>query len=192
MLNRSWMGFFVNVQKPSQLQNLRRVPGGGRQARWQINRELVVLFEPGVQELKKITSRCALCWRPVSIQAKAAMLPFGPTRSFCRIIAYVGCLRTSGLDLLAARLSESDPQETSGNRSLALRIRTAPDVRRLIHSSLSRRLAALPPTRRVPGLGSNPIAFTQLVTGGRDRARQLVQRHGAARRLIALPVGVVR
>jgi hypothetical protein len=107
------MGFFVNVQKPSQLQNLRRVPGGGRQARWQINRELVVLFEPGVQELKKITSRCALCWRPVSIQAKAAMLPFGPTRSFCRIIAYVGCLRTSGLDLLAARLSESDPSPTS-------------------------------------------------------------------------------
>jgi hypothetical protein len=53
MLNRSWMGFFVNVQKPSQLQNLRRVPDGGHQVRWHIVGELVVLFELGLQQLKK-------------------------------------------------------------------------------------------------------------------------------------------
>jgi hypothetical protein len=43
---------------------------------------------------------------------------YGPTRSFCGIIAYVGCLRTSGLVLLAARLSESDPEPTFGSFSL--------------------------------------------------------------------------
>jgi hypothetical protein len=36
----------------------------------------------------------------------------GPTRTFCGIIAYVGCLRTSGLVVLAASSSESDPEQT--------------------------------------------------------------------------------
>ena len=83
------MGFFVNVQKPSQLQNLRRVPGGGRQARWQINRELVVLFEPGVQELKKIHRDAPPFGGLFLIQAKAAMLPFGPMQPIGLIVPSV-------------------------------------------------------------------------------------------------------
>src|SRR5262245_19024631 len=42
----------------------------------------------------------------------------GPTRTFQWTGGCVGCLRTSGLVLLAARLSESDPQPTSGRRLL--------------------------------------------------------------------------
>jgi hypothetical protein len=37
----------------------------------------------------------------------------GPTPTFCGIIAYVGCLRTSRLVMLAASFSESDPTRTS-------------------------------------------------------------------------------
>ena len=35
-----------------------------------------------------------------------------PTRTFPWTSAYVGCLRASGLVMLAARFSESDPEQT--------------------------------------------------------------------------------
>jgi hypothetical protein len=35
---------------------------------------------------------------------------YGPTRTFPWTSAYVGCLRASGLVMLAARFSESDPE----------------------------------------------------------------------------------
>src|ERR1700751_1756699 len=62
--------------------------------------------------------RCPLnLYRPLGSCSRAAGWSaatscYGPTRSFCGIIAYVRRLRTSGLDLLAARLSESDPQRS--------------------------------------------------------------------------------
>ena len=46
-------------------------------------------------------------------RVEAAMSQFGPTRTFCGIIAYVGCLRTSGPVALIASYSESDPTRTS-------------------------------------------------------------------------------
>jgi hypothetical protein len=42
----------------------------------------------------------------------AAWFAYGPTRTFPWTSAYVGCLRASGLVMLAARFSESDPEQT--------------------------------------------------------------------------------
>ena len=73
------MGFFVNVQKLKQLQNLRRVPDGGRQGSWHIIGELVVLLQSGVQGLKKSHQdglRPLLSWRPLSYPGQARDVAF--------------------------------------------------------------------------------------------------------------------
>ena len=45
--------------------------------------------------------------RPVALKTA-----YGPTRTSCGIIAYIGCLRTTGLVMHAASSSESDPKRT--------------------------------------------------------------------------------
>jgi hypothetical protein len=77
----------------------------------------------------------------------------GPTRSFCRIIAYVGCLRTSGLDLLAARLSESDPKSTTAAKGAFVHIDALKDI-------------MLPRTRQALGHIRHAAAVICLIAAG--------------------------
>ena len=51
---------------------------------------------------------CSQAARPLS--CPFLMSASGPTRTFPWTSAYVGCLRASGLVMLAARFSESDPE----------------------------------------------------------------------------------
>ena len=82
MLLGWWLESFVSaVQKPTQLQILRRVPDGAHQARQHIIGEVVVLLQSGVSELKKSHQdvlRPPLRWGLFHIRAKPAMLPLGP------------------------------------------------------------------------------------------------------------------
>jgi hypothetical protein len=89
------MGFFVNVQKLKQLQNLRRVPDGGRQGSWHIIGELVVLLQSGVQELKKSHQdvlRLPLSWRLLSYPRQARDVASWPRAEQHNDRRNVGCL----------------------------------------------------------------------------------------------------
>src|SRR6266571_3726392 len=90
MLLGWWLESFVSaVQKPTQLQILRRVPDGAHQARQHIIGEVVVLLQSGVNELKKSHQdalRPPLRWRPLSYPGQArdvASWPWAAEISCC-------------------------------------------------------------------------------------------------------------
>src|SRR5262249_27322049 len=75
-----WLEFF-KMQKRGQLEILQRVQGGRGQSRLERLRKLVVLLKCGVQELKKIISRCA-----EAAPQSAASVMLGPGLT-CRLLA---------------------------------------------------------------------------------------------------------
>jgi len=81
MLLGWWLEFF-NVQKCGQLEIVQRVQGGRSQSWLERLRKLVVLLECGVQELKKIISKCA-----EAAPQLAASVMLGPGLP-CRLLAH--------------------------------------------------------------------------------------------------------